>query len=27
MPAKDIFHHTVKTALEKDKWTITDQGN
>ena len=25
MPAKDIFHHTVKTALEKDKWTITDE--
>jgi len=25
MPAKDIFHNTVKTALEKDKWTITDE--
>lgn len=25
MPAKDIFHNTVKTALEKDKWIITDE--
>ena len=25
MPAKDIFHNTVKKALEKDKWTITDE--
>jgi hypothetical protein len=25
MPAKDIFHPTVKTALEKDQWTITDE--
>ncbi|BAZ30527.1 XisH protein [Cylindrospermum sp. NIES-4074] len=25
MPARDIFHNTVKTALEKDKWTITDE--
>ena len=25
MPAKDIFHNTVKTALEKDQWTITDE--
>ena len=25
MPVKDIFHNTVKTALEKDKWTITDE--
>ena len=25
MPAKDLFHHTVKTALEKDGWTITDE--
>jgi hypothetical protein len=22
--AKDIYHHTVRTALEKDGWTITD---
>ncbi len=22
--AKDIYHDTVKTALEKDGWTITD---
>ncbi len=22
MPAKDIFHDTVKTALEKDGWVI-----
>ncbi|MFM9157316.1 MAG: element excision factor XisH family protein, partial [Dolichospermum sp.] len=24
MPAKDIYHNTVKTALEKDGWKITD---
>jgi len=24
MPAKDIFHTVVKSALEKDGWTITD---
>lgn len=24
MPAKDRFHNAVKTALEKDGWTITD---
>lgn len=24
MPAKDIHHDTVKTALLKDSWTITD---
>jgi hypothetical protein len=23
MPRKDIYHETVKTALEKDGWTIT----
>ncbi|WP_205127413.1 element excision factor XisH family protein [Okeania hirsuta] len=23
MPAKDIFHDTVKRALEKEGWTIT----
>ena len=23
MPAKDIYHDTVKRALEKDGWTIT----
>ena len=23
MPAKDIYHDTVKTALVKDSWTIT----
>jgi hypothetical protein len=23
--AKDIYHETVKTALEKDGWTITDE--
>ncbi|MGL5064582.1 MAG: element excision factor XisH family protein, partial [Microcoleus sp.] len=23
MPAKDIYHETVKTALKKDGWTIT----
>jgi len=25
MPSKDLFHNTVKTALEKDGWTITDE--
>jgi hypothetical protein len=25
MPAKDFFHNTVKTALEKDGWIITDE--
>ncbi|HBE19246.1 MAG TPA: fatty-acid oxidation protein subunit alpha [Cyanobacteria bacterium UBA11149] len=25
MPAKDLFHNTVKTSLEKDGWTITDE--
>jgi hypothetical protein len=24
MPAKDIYHNTVKNALIKDGWTITD---
>ncbi len=24
MPARDIFHHSVKTALQKDGWKITD---
>ncbi len=24
MPAKDFYHNTVKTALIKDGWTITD---
>jgi hypothetical protein len=24
MPAKDIFHDIVKTALQKDGWLITD---
>ncbi len=24
MPEKDIYHHTVKKALIKDGWTITD---
>ena len=24
MPAKDIYHVTVKNALIKDGWTITD---
>lgn len=24
MPAKDIFHETVRAALEKEAWTITD---
>ncbi len=24
MSAKDIFHESVKNALEKDKWVITD---
>ncbi len=23
MPARDIFHNTVKSALQKDGWTIT----
>lgn len=23
MPARDLYHHVVKTALEKDGWTIT----
>jgi len=23
MPAKDIFHNTVKNALQKEGWTIT----
>lgn len=23
MPAKDIYHDTVKRALQKDRWTIT----
>ena len=25
MPAKDIFHNTVKNALQKDGWTITHE--
>jgi len=25
MPSKDLFHDTVKTALEKDGWTVTDE--
>jgi hypothetical protein len=25
MPAKDFFHNTVKNALEKDGWIITDE--
>jgi hypothetical protein len=25
MPAKDIFHNIVRTAIEKDGWTITDE--
>jgi len=25
MPAKDLFHNTVKTALDKDGWNITDE--
>ena len=25
MPAKDLFHNTVRTALDKDGWTITDE--
>lgn len=25
MPAKDIFHDSVKKALEKDGWLITDE--
>lgn len=24
MPAKDLYHDTVKNALEKDGWTVTD---
>ncbi len=24
MPARDIYHDTVKRALEKDNWTITN---
>ena len=24
MPAKDFFHHAVKSALIKDGWKITD---
>lgn len=24
MPAKDVYHHVVITALEKDGWLITD---
>lgn len=24
MPAKDLYHNTVKKALIKDRWTITD---
>lgn len=24
MPAKDLYHDTVKIALEKDGWTVTD---
>ena len=24
MPAKDIYHNTVKNALINDGWTITD---
>jgi len=24
MPTRDLFHNTVRTALEKDGWTITD---
>ncbi len=23
MPARDIYHDTVRNALEKDGWTIT----
>ncbi len=23
MPARDVFHNTVRVALEKDGWTIT----
>jgi len=25
MPAKDFFHNTVKTSLEKDGWIITEE--
>ena len=24
MPAKDVYHNVVRTALEKDGWVITD---
>lgn len=24
MPAKDVYHDVVRTALEKDSWVITD---
>lgn len=24
MPVKDIYHNTVRAALEKDGWAITD---
>lgn len=24
MPARDLYHNTVKNALVKDGWTITD---
>ncbi len=24
MPAKDLFHDTVKNALQKEGWVITD---
>ncbi|MEH1770386.1 element excision factor XisH family protein [Nostoc sp.] len=24
MPARDIYHNSVKNALIKDKWTITE---
>lgn len=25
MPAKDLFHNTVKVALKKDGWLVTDE--
>lgn len=25
MPAKDLFHNTIKISLEKDGWIITDE--
>ncbi|NJN12850.1 MAG: fatty-acid oxidation protein subunit alpha [Richelia sp. RM2_1_2] len=25
MPAKDVFHDTVKNALQKDGWLVTDE--